>query len=150
VRTLRDIFEDIQKNAPVPVLHCFDPLMDAIVIEPPASGGPCYVVTREAMDALARAMVAVASGLDEVGEDWDETMQGMWEESYAQAVARFRRRIPAILRALYGKDGGVYEAEAVRCVQPTTDTFPVLIDGGAIEFKPGDLVAVGLKEVGRG
>jgi len=58
------------------------------------------VVTQEALEAFARAMVAAASGLDETDEEWDETMEGMWNESYAEAVARFKERAPAVLESL--------------------------------------------------
>ena len=61
------------------------------------------IVPAEVEEAFARAMVAAASGLDETDEEWDETMQGMWGETYAEAVARFKERAPAVLTAVLGK-----------------------------------------------
>jgi hypothetical protein len=48
-----------------------------------------------ALDAFARVMVAVASGLDETDDEWDEISH--WEESYAEAVERFKRGAPKVL-----------------------------------------------------
>ena len=61
--------------------------------------GANAVVTPQGLEAFARAMAAAASGLDEIGEEWDEMMEGMWNETYDEAVARFRKRAPAVLEA---------------------------------------------------
>ena len=80
----------------------------------PSCHGKSFVVSKEARRAFAAAMVAAASGLDEVGEEWEE-MCGYWEESYEEAVARFERRMGPVARALLG--GEVVVADEVAYVE---------------------------------
>lgn len=67
---------------------------------PDCADTPVWVIAPEAWEAFARALVAAASGLDETGEEWNEAMEGMWEESYDEAVARFKERAPAVLQSI--------------------------------------------------
>lgn len=113
----------------------------------PSCHGKSYVVSKEARRAFAVAMVAAASGLDEVGEEWEE-MCGYWEESYEEAVARFERRMGPVACALLG--GEVYEGEVVTVNSAGVVTIPIRdIDGESRyeDFVEGDRIAV-LKQGG--
>lgn len=73
-------------------------------------GTPQIAITPERLHAFGVAMVAVASGIDETGEEWNEMME--WGETYDEAVERFKKRAPDILAALC-PGGTIHTARAV-------------------------------------
>ena len=107
-RTVREWMDGLNVADGIPLAGYFpDAFLGALI---GAQGRVVY--TAEDVERAAVAAVAAASGLDETGAEWDELMEGMWNESYDEAVERFKK----VARAAITAAGGVVADESTKIV----------------------------------